>query len=376
MKKEPCILSPWRTMAAAVAVCASVGIPGASRAVLGSTPPDASLVVAPLRDAGGLMGEEQMGLPGRLSQAFGKYLSRVASGQFQVVPSSREMTGETGDSRHYVLEGALSRLQTGSPLGEGYLCVVRLLEVGNLRLLIGHWAATANTMRDLTGNLTCDPRVDPQGLVGELGRRVADAVVSSTSGQGVDIAALVRESAHSAEPDVRVLADLSADSPRDGELLSGAPYRLSVFADHAGSVFILALDADGSATPLYLQDPGHEVNLDARTAALLPAGDALVAPVTTTTLHLRILVLVRHKDAGVMPRAIVAWSRSLPAAGNPDNTQPASSPAAVRVLDPAAALAAGGDQRVADLLKSAAADPPGSWNARVIDLVVVGRPVP
>jgi hypothetical protein len=111
-----------------------------------------------------------------------------AAGEHFTVRVSGRSESPVPSAVRFVLRGGLSRVQgedEASP-DQPYLCIVRLFQETfsadgsrKKRRLVGQWAGTARGLRDLTGNLSRDPRVHVLGLAGELSRRICMAVQRS-----------------------------------------------------------------------------------------------------------------------------------------------------------------------------------------------------
>jgi hypothetical protein len=146
-----------------------------------TAPPKAVVWIEPIVDSGGA--DQKMGdgetLARRFTKGFSVALESEAKERFAVRIASRSpaLTGV-----RFVLRGGLSRVQGEENVP--YVCIVRLFEESvspdgkrKTRRLVGQWAGTARGLRDLTGNLSRDPRVHVLGLAGELSRRISNATL-------------------------------------------------------------------------------------------------------------------------------------------------------------------------------------------------------
>lgn len=279
--------------------------------------------VAPLKATGGAIGKgpDNKPIEERFTTALQKLLTESAKGKFG--------TNGTASNSDFVVEGELSALQTAKNTAGGYLCTVRLFQTGKSgRRLVGQWAGTAKTVRDLTGNITKDKSISSLGLAGELATRIG-AVVSAAMGTGsgetakpatVFTPAVYNALIKTATANRRLTVDVvpagatgAADAKPRNTLLPGEKYHLQVSAQDAGDVYVLALvsdrENDGKPKSPYAQNealsalPGRPV--------LLPPNAPFTAPASGTADW---VVFVRRKTikAGtsasvIVPRSAGGW---------------------------------------------------------------------
>jgi hypothetical protein len=316
------------------------------------------LVVPVARDAGGLPpAREGDPLNARVSEALREYLSRTAAERFVV--SEKPVPGEV----RLTLEGELSHVARADTTGGPYLWTARLYREPHR--LVGQWAGSAESLRYLTGNLRQDPRVDLEGLVGELGKRVVAATVAA-AGEAAnrEFARLVDQAASHARVEAQVVPEAGAGA---GEgVVSGGRYRVRVSSQDAGSAFLLEVGEGGRPRALFAPEAGQEVA--AGRAALLPPGEPLAAGEVTALAERDLVVLIRrHVEHPARSLGDISLSAADTASSDDED-------APVRVLgstelperptlDPA----------VARLLTLARADPAGTWLARRVKLRVLPK---
>ncbi|MES2461791.1 MAG: hypothetical protein V4671_14500 [Armatimonadota bacterium] len=151
--------------------------------------PKPVILLEPIVDSGGV--EQKMAGGETLARRFTGGLRAALEGEsgerFTVRVSGRTDAAAPSVVR-FVLRGGLSRVQgedEASP-DQPYLCIIRLFQETvsadggrKKRRLVGQWAGTARGLRDLTGNLTRDPRVHVLGLAGEFAERISRAAQRS-----------------------------------------------------------------------------------------------------------------------------------------------------------------------------------------------------
>ncbi len=318
--KNPTVIMAWAMLGVVVAFAASGRF--ASAAV--------DVRIAPLKATGGAIGKgpDNKPIEERFTTALQKLLAESAKGRFGT-------SGTTKDS-DFVVEGELSALQTAKNTAGGYLCTVRLFQTGKSgRRLVGQWAGTAKTVRDLTGNITKDKSISNLGLAGELASRIG-AVVSASMGTAAGETpktsavltpavynALIKTATANRRLKVDVVSGGATDDKLRSTLVPGEKYHLLVSAQDAGTVYVLALvsdaENDGKPKSPYAQNeapaalPGRSV--------LLPPNAPFTAPQTGTADW---VVLVRRKPAdkatdkaGAAPSASVIVPRSAGGIGVP-----------------------------------------------------------
>lgn len=260
-----------------------------------------SVRIAPLKDAGGAIGAGPDGKPmeERFTQALQKLLAEYAKGRFSTAG---------GKDSDFLVEGELSALQTTKNTPAGYLCTVRLTQTTRTgKRLIGQWAGTAKTIRDLTGNLTKDDRVSNLGLAGEFATRIAavvadaapdspkPAVASATMTPDV-YNALIKKAVADRRLTVDVMQEGMADQKPRNTLLPGEKYRLRVSPQDAGTVYLLQLVSGEGFTgrPKSPFAQNEALSASPGRSVMLPPNTPLVAPKTGVASW---VVLLRRSDA-------------------------------------------------------------------------------
>lgn len=363
------------------------------------------LRVAKLRDAGGLPepGKGDEALNTRLTRAFGTYLSKQANGRYLVNEGPKRGKVAT---RLLTLEGDLSHVDA-SPAegGGGYLCVLRLFQEGTPRRLVAQWSGTADSLRYLTANLRADRRVDSQGLLGDMGKRVVaymertgaddqalalETLLRPALRSGKDVSAVIlpedtkpAASAAATAAPARTATTAVADVP------AGSGYRLKVASKRPGAVFVIGRSGaekipravylpDSGAAAAEVRAAGEPVTLPAASAGSLKADEQVSQPQGEDQ---ELIVLVRRKDAkkggGASAAAAIPFAASpeapAPAGGSIGTGIPGSG-APVGVMEGMRSRMAPADHNVARLLRTIASDPPGTWAARRVVLHISPRP--
>lgn len=140
----------------------------------------------------------------------------------------------------YTVEGEASALPTDGSVGATYLLTVRLSKTDSTGkfTLLGHFSGYARTILDISDNANRDKRVDSQGLLGELSKRIDSILLAqnaSTTSFQLDQA--VR---NHCQEDRRVKAKL--ERPKKGEI----GYRVHVETPYSGPVYVISADNNGS----------------------------------------------------------------------------------------------------------------------------------
>ncbi len=342
-----------------------------------------AVVVTPLRDAGGLSerGPDGRPLNLRYTDALFSYLSEPARGRLLVVRHASEVKAP---AQVFTLEGDLSHVESDDLAGGPYLCTLRLFREASPehpdhaqqpRRIVNQWAGWARTLRHLTGNLNRDQRVDQEGLLGELGKRVLAQMTAlgKSETEHRQFAALVEQAAHLGRLEASVMATGAgfADAPA-GQVKSGATYQVRVVAQDAGTAYLVATSAKG--TPLTLLSPkmGSTIQVEPGRPMLLPAH--LEAEEVTTPAERHFVVLVRR-------RAPAAEGSAAPAPAPQPGAEPAAvgnapddaNPLAVQVLEGHPASATPETQEITRLLQMAGTDPAGTWLAQRLKLRILPR---
>lgn len=394
--------------------CAAQTLPatvlGQQSAVTPIQPP--ILHVAKLRDAGGLPRPSRRGdepLNARLTVALDAYFRKQAQGRYLV--DHKPGKGEIA-TRRLTLEGDLSHVASPTLDGGGYLCVLRLYqEGGKPRRLVAQWSGTADTLRYLTGNLRADNRVDSQGLIGEMGKRVAgwlavtsgmdqaaafETLVKSALRSERDVTAVVLPEAVVASTTAGGASAAAAASRTKGSdvpavVVAGGGYRLKVASRQPGTVYVVQMAGpDRLPHAAFVPDGTTAAAAGAAAAAeVRAAGEPIVLPAQEPLRaeekvaadggeDREIVVLVRRKKAGVSPVSgdTASAASAFPAVSGAVsiNTGLPGSGAPVGVLEGMRNRSCPADPGMSRLLRWMASDPPGTWMARRVTLHVSPRP--
>ena len=250
------------------------------------------LIVKPLRDASGTLpkGAGEAPLNVRYAQALRGRIRDVAKNSLRVL-------GADADDRaavHFTVEGDLSRADTTSLTAGAYLCVLRLYREGKPRRLILQMAGTADTLRDLTGNLKQNPAFDLNGLAGEFAARIAAATRPET--EASEFLAAADKAAESRRLTVAMVTEDAAGKPTDApgmDIKKGATFRLRVTSQDAGAVYLVAL-TDGGPKPVFA--PADALDIRPNVPVLLPPGAPLTPPAADSAEYIA-LVRISAKAA-------------------------------------------------------------------------------
>ena len=368
----------------------------------------ASVVVQlkPLHDAGGLIALSADGDKINVSytEAISHYLT--TTGGYTVVDKAPK-----GSSPTYFVEGDLSHLAIDDRGNGPYLCTLRLFDENKKHKLVGQWAGVAQSLRYLTANLNETEGVDSEGLLGELGGKIAEAIraTSDTTGAAtfsaiVDVAsnpdlidafpiavddkptvpttpvgpnapATVTPApapvAPSTKPAIKPVAPVTPEPapksngmndhlgqpepPTPNQIVSGQPYRLQVRSTEAGNLTLVGVGPVGE--PVALPNPGDtaDIAVMADKPVILPITGHFVAPTVTAPQDLRYVVMERRTGApSVEPGDSLLPARVLV------GTTPTEAPPVK-------------DAAIATLLRRVLADPPHTWVAHIVTLHVVPK---
>lgn len=337
--------------------------------------PSVQVHVRPLRDAGGLPDAGTNGQPvnERLGRALEIYLADVANGRYVVIdPSGKpvpplpkstaggDMTAKSLPTAVFSVEGELSHVESAEAEGGAYLCALRLFKEGSPRRLLGQWAGTAASLRYLTGNLRSVPDVDNAGLVGEIGKRLAQQIVAfSGPDQATQLAGIVASAP--ARPSLKMIVD-GKPAAAEPSLANGTRYQVDIAPPTGGTVYAVLIDARGNARALEVPDAAHEIKIEAGQHLLMPAKDRSATADSSYGSPQSVVILIRKEKSGT-----VTQPRQVGGGDNPDTAAPGGP---VRILEGGATRTARVDPAVARLLDMAGADPPGTWLAARLDFKV------
>lgn len=328
-------------------------------------PPNPVVVqVVTLRDAGGLSAVSANGNAINVSytEAIRRYLAGLG---YTVVDKGARWLKPA-----YSVEGDLSHLPAEEPTpgesgGSPYLCDLRLFDENAGHKLIGEWSGEARNLRYLTANLSDTPGVDAEGLLGEMGGKVADAIGASSDANGASTFAKIIDVASQSDFVDAFPVSTQSLSPAKGggagigqpepsaldHLTSGQAYRLQVRSTHTGNVVLIALGPGGEPLEATSDDDAYAPILAGSPIAVPSKG--LTAPVVTAPVNVKIVVLERLIAAGT--------ADTPPDVELPVRLLPNSTPL---VLPPVK------DASVARLLKTILTDPAHTWVAHVVTLHV------
>jgi hypothetical protein len=333
--------------------------------------------VKPLHDAGGLTAKSADGDAINVSytEAIRHYLT---TGGYTVVDKAPK-----GSTPAYTVEGDLSHLSTDTTGNGPYLCVLRLFSENRGHTLVGQWAGVAQSLRYLTANLNETEGVDSEGLLGEIGGKIAETIRGTSDTTGASTFAAIVDVASQPDlidafPIVDTLdvapASLPANSPKPSaapqpapvpakigqpepptpnQVTAGAKYRLQIRSTEPGDIVLVGLGPTGEPVKISIPDDSHAITVTADKPLVLPVDGPLTAP--STTGDLKIIVLER-RDA---PATNVTPDTELPVRVLRGTTPP-SSPV---VADP----------DVARLLRRILADPPHTWIAHTVTLHIASH---
>lgn len=373
--------SRWGVLTGTV-FCLTMGGASVREAAAQKEPSLPILRVAAFRDGGGLIppskGEKPLTI--RLSQALEERLMQAGKGRFRVIG-----VGQKGQEPRFTLEGELSHTESENTDEGPYLCVARLFREGKRRQVVAQWAGYARTYRDISSNIRHDARVDADGLIGELTKRIAGTVgKTGQAEQTKRFAAFVRTAASGKrlQAEVVIQKDENAALSPTKRLLSGDPYRLRVDSPVAGSLYLVGYEKTGR--PVSLQSDSDHAALPVTASrdqlAPAPSEQPLNAGRVQLPTEREIVVLVRSQG-----RQLETASWQLKAAPEEKSQKETKAPGgqvrenqtgspAVSVLD------VGGsgekddgeeDPVVAHILERAFSDPPGTWLAARLKVRVV-----
>ncbi|HEX9996717.1 MAG TPA: hypothetical protein VGB45_06210 [Abditibacterium sp.] len=280
--------------------------PSVSPSAVTSTQNPVVLVVAPLRDAGGIATPEtgKNRLNERFTLGIRNFLADKGKGHFAVLEEWPEK--RASNTSYLGLEGELSHLEDLGAYGGSYLCTLRLFaadaapgSASPSRRLIGQWCGYARTLRYLTSNLVSDSRVNTEGLLGELGTRVCAQVQDFESrSPGLQMARLVAatykplpsgESAPTAAPmqiTVKAAKKVGTASPNG--------FHLQIKAPHAGSVFLVVPGAPNQPVLRLVSLSKSETQVPAQRPTVLPASRPLSFQAQDA--NAEVLVLLRNQN--------------------------------------------------------------------------------
>jgi hypothetical protein len=326
-------------------------------------PGQAVVQVKPLHDAGGLAAVSADGDTINVSytEAIRRYLT---TGGYTVVDKPPK-----GSSPAYSVEGDLSHLTVDAAGNGPYLCVLRLFAENGKHTLIGQWAGVAQSLRYLTANLNETEGVDSEGLLGELGGKIAEAIRASSDTTGAATFAAIVDVA--SQPDLIdafpvVIPDPTAastahigqpETPPQGQIHAGDKFRLQIRSTEPGNLVIVGLGPNGEPRDVLIPDDAHAVTVQADKPVVIPADTPILADNAQAPFDLKFVVL-EHRAASANPVEATV-DDELPVRVL-RGTSPPSSPTPH-------------DASVSLLLRRILADPPHTWIAHPVTLHVVPK---
>jgi len=353
--------------------------------------------VKPLHDAGGLSAVSADG--DKINVSYTEAISHfLANGGYTIVDKVPK-----GQVPKYSIEGDLSHLAVDDKGSGPYLCVLRLFDENQKHKLVGQWAGVAQSLRYLTANLNETEGVDSEGLLGELGGKIAEAIRATSDSTGaatfdaiVDVAsqtdlidafpvavdklpavtpAVVTPPVPAKDPKPTAVvtpppAPKSApehngmtehigqpEPPTPNQVTSGAPYRLQIRSTEAGSITLVGVGSVGEPIELPSPPDTADVTVVADKPVVLPLTGQFTAPEVTAPQDVRYVVLERRSGAP----SIDATAENLLPARVLVGTTPTTPPPVK-------------DAAIATLLRHVLGDPPHTWVAHIITLHVVPKP--
>lgn len=364
------------------------------------------LVVTKFQDVGGL-DKDKDPLNARYTAAFIKYLADKENGHFQAIDEKTKKPKASKST--FTLEGELSCIASddANSLSDGsYLCTLRLFQEDKgdkSRKLIAHWAGTAASLRDLTGNINRDARVNPEGLLGELGQRVIAAMEATDN--PIDPQANAFEKLVSAGEKFKRIDSVlvKGASPKlepleGGQILSGGKFWLQAASQDAGAIYLLEI-SNGHPYALFMPEIGHEIEVAPGRPALLPPLAPLQAGDVENKTTRELIVLVRRNAQKPDKNADAAnslggnalkptLSATASDGKNSDASQDPAKPRSIIISDrtvnptePPVQVVGGAlvayspaDPDIARLLELAQKDAPGTWLAQRLTVTINPSP--
>ncbi|MGO8670509.1 MAG: hypothetical protein ACLQVD_03970 [Capsulimonadaceae bacterium] len=315
------------------------------------------VAVAEITDAGGLgTGADGRRLNVRFTEAVRSTLESKSGGRF--ILTDPPAPGDTsGTAPQMIVEGDLSHIASTARDGGAYVCALRLYLAGKPRVLLADWVAEADTLRYLTGNLSDNRGVDPQGAVAELCDRLIVAILGGESAVDRDtLGALVAKSASVSHLNVTLQQD-AASTP--GQVPAGQPYRLNIDSGDPGVVYVLGIDPDGATREIVAPDAGHQSVIAPGHPVLVPESSPLVADSTTVPVDRDYIVLVhRTVSDSAMPASDLSMDPSVP----------------VKLIGRGPTDPSPDDPAVASLCSAISNAPEGSWLATRVAVHIVPAP--
>jgi hypothetical protein len=253
-----------------------------------------TLHIGPLVNKGGAGVVDPDGTPLYTGFARALALALKAEGEAAPLPftveTPRAAPVKLAPVPRFRLEGELSVSGTEGP----YLCVLRLVDTAGKGRVAAQWAGVAQTLRDLTGNLSRDSRVHSLGLAGEFARRVTGATRGIlTPNPGALNEAFAKRVAESGKTNRLTLEAVLENGKAGDTLAPGAKFRLRVATHDAGDIYVFALNKQNQPVAAFVQAdipvvlPGRPVLLPATGAPFSLRKDAALTFVA---------VLVRRPD--------------------------------------------------------------------------------
>lgn len=301
-----------------------------------------TLLVSPVRVLGGI--DRKDPLPGRLGRGLAEFVGEKLGRETQIL-SDRMKPGKGSGATVFSLESDLTRV--GSVAGSAtFLWTVRLYREGRERTLEAHWAGSASGVGELESNLKQVPGLHGEGLLGELGERIASVLKDDRADRLTDRFRQVAMKNFARRGEERVAVHVEGAEPQQGQdgtfaIPTGSPYALSL-TPGAGRGRLVVLRFDGGDGP------------DGK-LTIVPGG-AVPGTLGPGEREHRYLVLFKADE-------------EIPAAARAGKTP--APPAPSRVLGGALNGERG---ELAALLQELESAAPGSWSAQAVTIRAVPRP--
>jgi hypothetical protein len=349
-----------RRLVLPAAVVALTAVAGAGAAeVTPSPPPPALVVVMPdFTVVGTLDTPDSQPYQASLAEGFRKYLAEHSQGFYDVV--ARPMRPALGQ-RLLVLDGQLSHTVLDPATKDGpFLLVLRLRTVGPNARCAAQWAGTAPNLRGLTGNLDNQPGIDPEGLLGELGKRLVAAFVGSFDDQTAALDKLLSGAMHGRALELTASGEDGRTLADGATLAGGSKVTVQAAAPVPGTVYLIGRAAGGKPAALCVKPPEQAPQAGPGHPAMLPPTGAVALDTVASATGYELVVLHRLKPSSGATRDLGASDLNV---------------GGVAVMEAGVAnLATGGDPAIARLLAAAATDPDGTWSAARLKLTLTPPP--
>ena len=308
-------------------------------------------------------------------------MADASQNHFDVNGDAKEANSLPANVRALSVEGEFSRTEDGKG-GGPFLVVLRLYQEKSgavPRRVLAQWAGVADNYRYLTGNLDNRADIDREGLLGEMGKRIAEAASDAPRNAAFDaFVATVAQSKSVLVTLVPTRTMPSGNGSAAGQtdaivapvLEAGREYRIKIASQESGTVVVVGRDANARLIPLYLPgDKDAPRSVELGKPILVPAlsEKPWIAPVTDAPTEQALFVFVRHEKPNTKS-APAGNARVLSATSN--DTPPVL-PSPVRVLSTGTLADENLGHVLEALLKQFARDPKDTWTAQRFVVKVV-----